>query len=434
MNLYEEFKALNKRLIRGEAVPFFRAPGRKEDHRISPHDDRPLHYPRIGIYNGAGASHSWMWFVEIFDGMGFYDLVFLDERAVRTGGLEGLDVLAVSGGDTFAIAEALGREGARRLSAFIRGGGLYLGSCAGAYLPLHSSKAHLKEFNYVRAKISNLTAALPDARCLREKFCTPYGCSFVFHPVRETLELTPSGVIPFEGIGSFLAPLYGGPPMVPLDGVEVLATYSGFTDKTLFLVDKDTARNTVLHKAAAVRKTLGAGHLYLFGPHFEHPGFPIANQLLAEVIYWEAGRERPLGRTDEKGPQARTLLRNVKREVSNARIVAAGLETMPVQWKIGNKVYDPTKIRVFLEAVWKRLRRLERRKALRLVETQENRTVVSAARVASILRDMRRDMKGEGVSPQKAAELFRALNQTCTFFLESYFSAELERFMEEPLE
>ncbi len=37
-------------------------------------------YPAIGIYNGHGASHSWLWFVEILDSMGFWDIHFIDER------------------------------------------------------------------------------------------------------------------------------------------------------------------------------------------------------------------------------------------------------------------------------------------------------------------------------------------------------------------
>ena len=44
---------------------------------------------------------------------------------------------------------------------------------------------------------------------------TPYGCSYLFHPVREAVELTADGLPPFAGTGSFSAPLFGGPGMIP---------------------------------------------------------------------------------------------------------------------------------------------------------------------------------------------------------------------------
>ena len=124
MNVYERFKALNKRLVCGDRIYFGRGAGDGSDSRGHAHMDRLLHYPKIGIYTGTGASHSWLWFVEIFDRMGFYDLSFLAENHIKVRGLDSLDVLAMSGGDTFAIAKGLGQKGAEGMESFIRGGGL----------------------------------------------------------------------------------------------------------------------------------------------------------------------------------------------------------------------------------------------------------------------------------------------------------------------
>ena len=71
-------------------------------------------YPAIGIYNGHGASHSWLWFVEILDKMGFWNVQFVDEQHLISGVLDNIDVLLVSGGDTFAIAESLDKTGAEQ--------------------------------------------------------------------------------------------------------------------------------------------------------------------------------------------------------------------------------------------------------------------------------------------------------------------------------
>ena len=128
---------------------------------ISNCDSLPL-FPSIGVYTGSGASHSWLWFVEILDRMGFCNVCFVDERDILSKALESLNVLLMSGGDTFAIAEGLGGEGSNKLRTFIEGGGLYIGSCAGAYLPLRSSMDFLNQFNYIDVKISNISRRLTE--------------------------------------------------------------------------------------------------------------------------------------------------------------------------------------------------------------------------------------------------------------------------------
>ena len=74
-----------------------------------------LPYPAIGIYCGPGASHSWLWFVDMLEAMGFFNIAFINEREIQAGGLSRYDALLISGGDTFAIAGALGVVLNRRL-------------------------------------------------------------------------------------------------------------------------------------------------------------------------------------------------------------------------------------------------------------------------------------------------------------------------------
>lgn len=391
-------------------------------------------YPRIGIYTGQGASHSWLWFVEVFDRIGFFDIAFLTETHIRGQGLDRCDVLAMSGGDTFAIAKALGPEGADSLTRFITHGGLYIGSCAGAYLPLHSSKEHLNLFNFVPAKIANLTRTLPEPQRLREKFCTAYGCSFIFHPVREAVRVGTNGFPPFKQAPSLNAPLYGGPPMIAGDSAQVLAVYSGFTEKTVFLVDEQLAADTVLGKAAVIRQKMGRGHLHLYGPHFEHPRFTMANQLLADAMLWDLRRDPVQVGDNTSDPvllsaeDCRNLLRDIKREMSNSRVVAVGLETLPVQWKIGNKVYETAKIREFIEPVWQRIRRLEKLNQLILLPGQASRLLQAASKTTRLLRKIKGDTN-RGVDTLPAARnMFETLNLLSTLFLDIYFRTRLNSF------
>ncbi|MCP4345634.1 MAG: hypothetical protein GY795_08915 [Desulfobacterales bacterium] len=428
MNLYKQYSALNNRLAKDEILYF---KNEKDGLRVSESggpDCRLLRYPRIGIYAGTGTSHSWLWFVDLFDRMGFYDVVFLDEYAVQGGGLDGIDVLAVSGGDTFAVAEALGPAGSKPLRSFVEHGGLYIGSCAGAYLPMNSSKEHLNLFNFVNVKITNLSKILPKAEKMPHKFCTSYGCDFIFHPVREEVRLRTNGIPPFSGIHLLAAPMYGGPGMIAPDNSSVLACYEAFTEKTSFLVDKALAGSTLLGRAAVVRVPMGRGYFYLFGPHFEHPYFPEANKLVADAIYWDmgqTGKKYSAFSCDDSiiitGTEKKKLVRDIKRELSNSRIVAAGLEITPVQWLIGAKIYEPEKIRVFIESMWTRIRFLEKCSQIKAEYGIPGKLAEYALETTSLIRKMKNqaDLKSDTVSIAK--ELIDLLHKFTMAFFTLYF-------------
>lgn len=405
--------------------------------------DRPcnekqaLAHPKIAIYAGKGASHSWLWFTEIFERHGFYDLTFPEEKDLAANALKDVHVLAVSGGDTFAIAEALGPQGAQKLKSFITEGGLYLGSCAGAYLPLHSSKEHLNHFNFVPAKITNLSKNLPEAHRMKEKFCTCYGCSFIFHPVREAVELTTTGHHPFSKGTTLTAPLYGGPPMTIEDPNRVMATYSRFTDQTLFLVDRALAAKTLLGNAAVIREKMKNGHLHLFGPHFEHPHFHEANRYLLDLMMGDlpstAITHSKMKRSAYflTGPSRKAFIRDLKRELSNSRIVATGLEMLPLKWTIGNKVYETGKIRVFLEALWQRMRSLENLEPLFLEKGQDEKLVARALDITRRLRVIKRGWDAHEDTLEQATALFNSLNRTSAQFLEIHFKNKLLHSIQE---
>ena len=217
--------------------------------------------------------------------------------------------------------------------------------------------------------------------------------------------------------------------MTGSDSSQILATYSGFTDKTVFLVDEEIAEDTLLGKAAVIRKKMGRGHLYLFGPHFEHPWFHEANKLLADAIYWDARDQQVAEKeTDQDeikvgGGALRDFLRDIKREVSNSRIVAAGMETMPVRWMIGKKIYEPAKIRVFIEAIWQRIKPLESVKQIRLIEGRDTLMVRHASDTTAILREIKKGINLGNDTLPLAKKVFRVLNRTSTLFLDIYFRA-----------
>ena len=428
------FRELNRRLAAENPVFLHEIVAKPAGTSAAPDYSRRLHYPRIGIYRGKGASHSWLWFVEIFDRAGLYDLCFLTEAQIRTDGLDDMDILVMSGGDTFAVAEALNRRGAENIRSFIERGGLYVGSCAGAYLPLNSSKEHLNLFNFVPAKITNVTSILPEARRFKQKFCTSYGCSFIFHPVRESIRIKTNGFPPFRGAGDLEAPLYGGPPMTVGESSQILATYAAFTEKTLFLVDESLAEETLLGKAAVIRHGMGHGHLQLYGPHFEHPHYPVANDLLIRALYWDMPHSRPPARHRSPEPweikdlEAKQFVTDIKRQISNGRIVATGLEILPLSWQIGNKIYEAAKIRVFLETIWQRIRILEKLDKIIVSEKEKLVLLETLSEIVLLLRTIKKGLKHTQATPHSGQDMFAKLNDACALFLKIYFESMASAF------
>ena len=388
--------------------------------------------PKIGIYAGSGTSHSWLWFVDLFEKAGFYDLQFLTEDAVQNDDIKTLDVLILSGGDTFAVAESLGKKGGDNIRAFVENGGIYIGSCAGAYLPMNSSKPPLDLFNFVDVKITNLSKSFPMAQVKTCKFCTAYGCDYVFHPVREAVSLKTTSFFDKEKTVEFPAPLYGGPGMKARDPSWVLAVYEGFTLKTSFLTTREIAEKTLIGQGAVLKIPHKEGVFYLLGPHLEHPKFKQANQFIADAICREISKKHPYIDPAEKkmgaarqqlsGKKAKELLLPIRRELSNSRIVAGSLEFLPVQWQIGQKTYEPQKIRVYLEALWKRLNVLDKFKTISLDPGISEKIATSAGRTTMELRRIKQQIDADQESLETAVVIFDLLHALAILFFELYFS------------
>ncbi len=386
---------------------------------------------RFGLYVGEGASHSWTWFVDLLEKAGCGKLSFLDEHDFSRKSLT-RDVLLMSGGDTFAVAHALKASGPRALQAFLDRGGLYIGSCAGAYLPLHSSKEPLSSFNFVKSRINNLTKDLPPVHRLPTKFSNSYGaCTFVYHPVREEVRVRMADDVPVWGGREVRVPLYGGPPLQESEDIQTRAVYSGFTDRTLFLADREVAERVYLGKVAACEKQIGEGRMVLLGPHFEHPWFPEGNDIILQWIrqygrpcreeatdaVCSAGRDAPEGRVSDP------WIRELKKEVSNMRIRAAALARQSVHWQIGAKYYEPEKIVHFLDAVWKRLGRVSSESLAALSRHTEDSILHGARTCHAQIRQLADRIRAGEESLDQAEALFKALKAFVVSFLEIYFQS-----------
>lgn len=218
--------------------------------------------------------------------------------------------------------------------------------------------------------------------------------------------------------------------MTVTNPASVMATYTAFTDKTLFLVDQKLAENTLLGNAAVIRGEMGHGHLHLYGPHFEHPHFREANLFLTDAMMRDLPNQTAPAVNPEggmnilSGPEKQKFIRDFKRELSNSRIVAAGLEMLPLKWTIGNKVYETGKIRVFLEALWQRIRSFEKERLILTRIGQDDLLVQTALHVTKSIRQIKKGWDRKADTLKTATLLFSLLNKTSALFLEIYFRSK----------
>lgn len=367
---------------------------------------------KIGIFIGKGASYSWIWFVKTFDALDFNDIFFLDENDVLHGQLDHFDCFILPGGDPFQVAEGLGEQGLSLVRSFVERGGTYIGVCAGTYLALRFCEDPMPWLNLVDVPIRNYARTPPEAVRMQYKYLVPYRDGFVFHPVRGSLEVT-------TGDEVFKAPLYGGPPMVAPPEMRLL-DYSGFDAKTLYLIDEHEAQRTMLGHAAGIRVPVGGGNLYLFGPHFEHPHYPRANQFLHEILCTISPRtDGPpaLPVTLLQGPELRRWVTSLRRDVSSSRVLANGLTDL--RWKIGEKVWEDEKILYFVNELLKLLKDLTRYEMLPVCDPASLRREAQNMRMQ--LAEIRVLSKDGMETTHQASALIDSTKKLSKGLYESYF-------------
>lgn len=401
--------------------------------------------PGVAVYCGEGASHSWIWFTELLERLETFDVRYITHRDVLAGELDSRDLMLVGGGDTYAMARSLGPAGASRLEEFVREGGFYHGSCAGAYLVLRGVDMEpFNPFRLVDAGMLNVMADPPAPLCLEHKYLAPYGEEWVFHPVYGEVALRARGpardMLAFRDAEEIAAPLFGGPVMSAA-GARAVADYASATPRAAYLWPGERAGGFMAGRQAVVFQALGDGAAVASGPHLEHPLFPAANALVAELFadHWEgvsrrraaAGRGGPPPRgkrgRDRRRADSLSLL-EIKRQVSNARIVGYGLERSEVTWKIGVKVWEPEKIRMFLQYAWERLPYMERRAAAGAFDAGEEleELALGYARASALAKELSVAVRSNQESQAEATSLLTMLKELTAGFLSLYFELRLE--------
>jgi len=353
----------------------------------------------IAVFTGPGASNSWVWLSDFLESNGFYRTSFhSDLRSILDSGQK--DIIVIPGGDTFRIARLFGKDGLEALKDRISEGTGYVGICAGAYLPLRSSVPPLSSFNLTDVRISNLASSVPDDLTDPDRYTIPYGCSFVYHPVR--------GTVSFSGDVSLEAPLYGGPLMIPENGSRVRLVFESLSGRAEPLVGRDRCEELISGKAGCIECAYDEGRLLLISPHLEHPGYPEANEYLTGLV--ADFPVRPYSEAMHSSDSRYIEMPQLKRIIADLMTRSSALDFR--SWKVGIKYWESEKMLFFVEAVRGRLKKLNKAE-LKFPEALMEHLHLAAQNLALI-------SEGED-TPEMVDDLVQHLSSGASIFLNRYF-------------
>jgi hypothetical protein len=182
--------------------------------------------------------------------------------------LKAFDVVVFSGGSGSVQAEAIGEAGRNNVREYVRGGGGYVGICAGAYLACSNFKWGLGILN----------ASTVSSKWER-------GQAFV------DLQVTDEGRKLLGNVaGTFKVRYHNGPIIKPARRTDLPA----YTPVTLFrseIAEHGSPVGVMVNSPAQALGTFGKGRVFISSPHPENT--PGLEHLIPRGVLWAGGVDAP---------------------------------------------------------------------------------------------------------------------------------------------
>lgn len=240
-----------------------RGPDSSQDDLMPTH--REQGNVRLAIYHGPGAvsssGHDPVWIQHTLNQKPDFQTSLIGPAEIQAGKLSQFDVLLVGGGLSNRQSKGLGSRGRESIKKFVKGGGGYVGVCAGMFLACSASDYRLGLLPVDSASSSGVG--------------------------KVKLDFDADTEINFKGL--FPAKFSGGPAKVrkldPDDeSIRILAYYRSEP------LDKTTSRK-LTDTPAIVSGKYGKGRVLLFSPHCERAPGP--RSAFVNAIRWAAKSELP---------------------------------------------------------------------------------------------------------------------------------------------
>ncbi|MEM3712990.1 MAG: BPL-N domain-containing protein [Thermoproteota archaeon] len=251
-----------------------------------------LRSPLIGIYSGEGAGLSYVHdLVEALEGMGFRRISLLT-GPLTPGDLSGLDVLIFGGGDSFRILSSMRLDEARLIRQFIESGGIYIGICAGAMLPI-------KPVNILSAAYGGLEAweelQIVECEILSDSIPEPQWPVFSSKRLGEILRTYPiKGLVKSKvikrglltlGYAGEITMLHTGPLVRAIDLKKVFGRIESVTENVEYGIPCEEAVRRAQGASSIILAEHGSGKIVLFTSHVENSKTPVTQGLLGNALF-----------------------------------------------------------------------------------------------------------------------------------------------------
>ena len=276
------------------------------------------HALRVGVYSSAGAP---------FHHLALFALWGVSVRPVRAedihaGILETLDVLVFPGGGLSAMAgmlTPLGTNGATLVRRWVAQGGMYVGSCAGSFLPLHVDEAYWQAHEEARELHMINTTLLNGGNGVAEGINSP-GVGTLNAALSNTQHWLANGVPDTFKIVHYNGPLFDPRPAVaqtPLGDVtgvvKPLSTTDDFTAGECFTNPTAPQPHLIDHAIKqgaynAVTAPYEHGTIVLFGSHPEFGfnslqlGWGPVTRLLANALTYQINQKNQTPASTNQSP------------------------------------------------------------------------------------------------------------------------------------
>jgi hypothetical protein len=221
---------------------------------------------KVAVYTDAGPSAGGEQVLRVLAGFSDVKVDRFTAADIRGGRLAGYDVLLHPGGTGGGQGKALGEEGREQVRSFVRGGGGFVGICAGAYL---ASCDYPWSLHILDAKV------IDKAHWARGNGDVQVGLTAAGKTLLGA-EADRQQIAYYQG--PLLAP--AGDPDVP--DYEKLGTFE--TEIAL----KGAPSGVMIGTTAIASGSFGAGHVLCFSPHPEKT--PGKEPLLHQGLRWVARR------------------------------------------------------------------------------------------------------------------------------------------------
>lgn len=280
-----------------------------------------LRNPLIGVYSGNGVSTSYLLeTMEALVNMGFRKISLLP-GPLTLEDLKTLDVLMIGGGDSFEMLRVLEKEEAKLIRQFIESGGVYIGICAGAMLPLkpvnlpwsaYGSLEAWSELQLVECELLSDTVSEPSwpvfsGRRLNEVLRT--------YPVKGPIKsrIARRGLLTLGYDGDFQM-LHTGPLVRIVNLKQVFGrAVSPLTGVEYGLPCKKT-REIIGGASSIALAEYGVGRIVLFFSHVESSKTRFTHGLLGNALLLKTY----VGEKKISGPSLETVEQEILREASES--------------------------------------------------------------------------------------------------------------------